>query len=79
MLLNEIKSCVESHFDGAKVLVEESGGHYTVTVVAENMAGLNPVKRQQAVYAPLSDMIADGRLHAVNIRAHTPEEYQQLG
>ncbi len=79
MLLDEIKSCVESHFGDAKVAVEEQGGHYTVTVVTEKMAGLNPVKRQQAVYAPLSDMIADGRLHAVNIRAHTPEEYERQG
>ena len=31
-----------------------------------------PVARQQKVYAPLSGLIADGTLHAVNIKAHTP-------
>ena len=78
-MLNEIQACVQAHFGDAQVNVEEQGGHYTITVVTEAMSGLSPVKRQQAVYAPLSDMIADGRLHAVNIRSYTPDEYGQLG
>jgi acid stress-induced BolA-like protein IbaG/YrbA len=49
-------------------------GHYTVTVISESFAGMRPVARQQRVYAPLADIIADGAIHAVNIRAMTPAE-----
>lgn len=70
----EIHALLTAHFEGADIDVSEQGGHYTVTVVSAQMEGLSPVKRQQAVYAPLSDIIADGRVHAVNIRAMTPAE-----
>ncbi|MFK8021084.1 MAG: BolA family protein [Pseudomonadales bacterium] len=76
MYSGEIHSLLTAHFESAVIEVSEQGGHYSVTVVSESMAGLSPVKRQQAVYAPLSDIIADGRVHAVNIRALTPAEHQ---
>jgi acid stress-induced BolA-like protein IbaG/YrbA len=34
---------------------------------------MRPVARQQRVYAPLANLIADGTLHAVNISALTPD------
>ncbi len=74
-MIAEIQACVREAFADARIEVTEQGGHYTILVVDPMMQGLSPVKRQQAVYAPLSEMISDGRLHAVNIRAHTPEEY----
>ncbi len=74
MQLSEIESLVIAQFPNAEVDVSEAGGHFTVTVVCESMKGLSPVKRQQAVYAPLADCIADGRVHAVNIKALAPGE-----
>jgi acid stress-induced BolA-like protein IbaG/YrbA len=43
-----------------------------ITVISAEFEGLRPVARQQRVYAPLSGLIADGTLHAVNISAQTP-------
>ncbi|HEY9037042.1 MAG TPA: BolA/IbaG family iron-sulfur metabolism protein [Pseudomonadales bacterium] len=56
------------------VQVETDGYHYTVTVVGELFSGLRPVQRQQKVYAVINHLIADGSVHAVNIRARTPAE-----
>jgi len=36
---------------------------------------LNPVKKQQLVYGALSDEIASGVIHAVNMRTYTPEQW----
>jgi acid stress-induced BolA-like protein IbaG/YrbA len=33
---------------------------------------MSRVKKQQAVYACIQEYIADGRLHAVTIKAETP-------
>jgi acid stress-induced BolA-like protein IbaG/YrbA len=38
--------------------------------------GLRPVKKQQLIYAALSEHIADGSIHAVNIRTFTPSEWR---
>jgi len=70
----EIHAALSAAFADARIEVSEQGGHYTVQVVAQSMQGLSAVKRQQAVYAPLADMIADGRVHAVNIQALAPSE-----
>ena len=49
-----------------------NGGHVDIAIESAEFEGLRPVARQQKVYAPLSGLIADGTLHAVNIKANTP-------
>jgi acid stress-induced BolA-like protein IbaG/YrbA len=36
---------------------------------------MSRVKKQQAVYAPLMEYIADNRIHALSIKAFTPQEW----
>lgn len=74
MEATDVKALVAKAFPGATVDVELLGGHYTVTVISDDFAGVRPVARQQRVYAPLADVIAAGTIHAVNIRAMTPAE-----
>ena len=74
MQTEELAQLVREHFSSGEVQVREEGGHYTVSVVDARFAGLSPVKCQQLVYAPLADLIADGRIHAVNIKTSTPQQ-----
>ena len=39
--------------------------------------GMRPVKKQQLVYGALSEHIARGDIHAVNIRTFTPAQWQE--
>lgn len=71
MLEKELAEVLSRHFPECEVDVTEQGGHYNISVIGPDFEGLSPVKRQQAVYAPLADYIADGRVHAVNIKAAT--------
>ncbi len=48
-----------------------------LTIVSEAFAGLSPVKKQQLVYQCLNPLIADGTLHAVNMKTLTPEEWEK--
>ncbi len=68
MLLRELAGC--------EVSVSGQDSHYDILVVGAAFAGLSQVKRQQMVYAALKEPIADGRIHAVKIRAVTPAERQ---
>lgn len=74
MEANEVRALIEAAFPGGKVDVDLAGGHYTVTVIDNGFEGVRSVARQQKVYAPLADIIAQGTIHAVNIRALTPAE-----
>lgn len=72
--LDEIQKSVESAIDGAKVEVTTDGYYYNVAVVSEAFEGLRAVARQQLVYKALGGYIADGSMHAVNIKALAPDE-----
>ena len=64
---------IQVAFPDAQVSVSLNGGHVDITVISADFAGMRPVARQQRVYAPLANLIADGALHAVNISALTPD------
>ena len=65
---------VKAQMPEADIDVTTDGYYFNFRVVSEQFEGLNAVKRQQLVYAGLRDIIADGSLHAVNIKALTPSE-----
>ena len=58
-----------------EVHVSGEGSHYNIIAVGDCFADLRSVKRQQLVYGPLKDAIADGSLHAVTIKTFTPAEW----
>ena len=47
--------------------------HFTVEIEAPAFAGMSRLQRQRAVNAALGDLMA-GRVHALAIRASTPQE-----
>lgn len=72
--ISDLESRVRAAIEGADVKVDTDGYYYNFKVISHTFEGLNQVKRQQMVYAALNDLIADGSLHAVNIKTQTPEE-----
>jgi len=72
----QVEQLIRDGIEVETVEVEMSGNHCTVVVVSAEFDGLNQVKRQQRVYQCLNDKIASGEIHAVNIRALTPEQWQ---
>ncbi|UTH73405.1 BolA family transcriptional regulator [Chromobacterium sp. IIBBL 290-4] len=49
------------------------GGHYTLTIVSARFAGLGRIQRHRLIYQTLGDLMTS-RVHALAIRALTPEE-----
>lgn len=60
-----------------EVYVSGEGSHFQIIAVGDVFAGMMPVKRQQMVYKPLADLIADGTLHAISIKTYTPDVWQR--
>lgn len=49
------------------------GGHFTVHIIAEQFEGKSMLERHRMVYAALAELM-QAEIHALSIKAHTPEE-----
>ena len=65
-------------FPGGEVIVSGEGCNFQATIISAQFEGLSMVQEQKMVYAILADQIASGEIHAVTIKAHTPDEWQKL-
>ncbi|KZX59520.1 cell division protein BolA [Halioglobus sp. HI00S01] len=71
-----VKNLLEQHLPDCEFQVQGEGSNYDIIAVGSVFEGLRPVKKQQLVYGALSEEIATGAIHAVNIRTLTPAEWQ---
>ena len=69
----EISARIAERIDTASVNVTVDGNRALIEVVSPVFADMSRVQKQQAVYACIEDYIADGRLHAVTIKAEAPQ------
>lgn len=71
-----VKQLLQNHLDDCEFQVQGEGNHYDIIAIGGVFEGLRPVQKQQLVYGALKECIADGSVHAVNIRTFTPEQWQ---
>ncbi len=60
---------IRDHLGEAEVEVTGEGNRFDVRVQSPAFEGLSRVRRQQLVYEAIGDLIRDGTVHAVTIRA----------
>ena len=72
---NEIQTVLMNALSLQEAHVSGDGSHFQVIAVGEVFDGMSRVKKQQAVYGPLAEYIADNRIHALSIKAYTPQEW----
>ena len=77
MTPTEITSLIEAGFEDAVVRVlSDDNTHFQAIVVAAEFAGKRPLARHQLVYQTLGTLVGN-EIHALSIKAFTPDEYQQ--
>ena len=74
----EVITKIQQSVSDAQVLVEGADCSFSVVVISPQFEGQLPVKRQQAVLASFSELLATGELHALTVKAHTPSEWSKL-
>lgn len=74
---DQLATLLQTAFPQAEVHVTGQAGKFDLRIVDACFEGMRPVARQQAVYAPINEHIASGAVHAVSIRALTPEEWRK--
>jgi len=74
----QIQALLQEKIESSQVDVNVEGSHVNVVVISPVFEGLSPVKKQQLVYAVLSEQIASGVIHAVNMKTYTPEQWDKV-
>lgn len=77
MQAEDIKKILEESLDLNEVHVMGEGSHFQILAVSDNFDGMSRVKKQQMIYAPLNEHIADGTLHALSIKTFNQEQWQK--
>ena len=75
MIADEVRTRVEKAIVPSEVTVRGDASRMDIVVVSSAFEGVTRVHKQQMVYAAIAELIRDGALHAVTIRAHTPTEH----
>jgi len=74
MTIDEIQAKLEQGIENATVTMEGDGCNCSTLVVSSNFEGMSLLARQRMVLAVVRAEIDSGELHALSIKARTPEE-----
>ncbi|WP_028864243.1 BolA family protein [Psychromonas aquimarina] len=77
MNIEAIKEKLEQALVLDECIVKGENGTFQVIAVGEIFCDLSRVKKQQIVYGPLTEEIASNAIHALTIKALTPDEWQK--
>jgi BolA family transcriptional regulator, general stress-responsive regulator len=66
----------ESALHAGHAGAQGGGGHFVVTVVSEQFAGLPLIKQHRLVYAALAEKMGSA-IHALSLKTFTPKQWQQ--
>ena len=75
----EISQLIEQGLpDSEARVLSEDNTHFEAVVVSPGFEGQRPLKRHQMVYACLGNRVGK-EIHALSIRAYTPDEWSRQG
>jgi len=74
METERVEALIEAGLPGARVEVTGDGRHFEALVVSDAFEGKSLIQRHRMVLATVNSEIASDELHALSIKAETPEE-----
>ncbi|WP_404363810.1 BolA family protein [Marinobacter sp.] len=75
MEAQEVAKLVKEELPDCEIEVRNEGNHYLVIAIGDRFKGLSPVKKQQLIYGALNKQLSEGTIHALTIKAYTPEQW----
>ena len=71
---NEIVARIRSLYADAVIDINGADCSFEVYVISEQLTGKNSLQRQKSVLDLFKDELKSGKLHALSIKARTPQE-----
>ena len=76
METSAVKTLIEQGMPGSRVEVTGDGRHFEAIVISDAFEGKSLLERHRMVMATVHEQIASDELHALSIKAYTPEQWQ---
>ncbi len=73
----DIEALLKDELELAEVHVSSDGSHFNIIAVSDQFESLSRVKKQQMIYRPLANKIADGSMHAISIKTFSEKQWQR--
>lgn len=78
MTAAELRTLISAGLACDECQIEGDGRHWYATVISNEFAGKRPIQRHQMVYATLGDRMQTDEVHALSIKAYTPDELAKM-
>ena len=75
MEIAEVEARIKAIVPDVEMEVEGAECDFSVTLVSDAFEGLPLMKRQQMILAGFTELLAEGKLHALSIKAFTMQEW----
>ncbi len=72
-----VKALIEQGLPGAVVDVTGDGRHFEATVISDQFEGKSLLQRHRLVNATVEKQISSDELHALSIKAYTPQQAEE--
>lgn len=69
-----IEELIKAGLPGAEVSVTGDGRHFEAVVISPEFEGQSLIQRHRMVMSTVQQQIASDELHAISIKAYTPEQ-----
>ncbi len=73
----EVKKILDEELKLQEIIVKGNGNQFEVIAIDACFENLSRVKKQQLIYAPLMEYIQKNDIHAITIKAFTPQEWER--
>ncbi|GAA0860210.1 BolA family protein [Aliiglaciecola litoralis] len=73
----QIETLLKEQLELAEVHVTSEGSHFQIIAVSDKFDEMSRVKKQQFIYGPLKEQIADGTMHAISIKTFSEKQWQR--
>ena len=78
MEIDDVKNLIVHQVPDAEIHVQGEGCNFSVDVISESFSGISKLNRQKKVLSAIKDQLATGEIHAMSVKAFTPEEWKAL-
>ena len=77
METDEVKNLILELIPDAEIHLQGEDCNFSVDVISESFLGVNKLNRQKKVLSSIKEQLASGEIHAMSVKALTPEEWAE--
>lgn len=74
----EVISLIKVDFPDAEVLVEGEDCSFKAVVIDPQFSTMGILQKQKSILATVKEQLTNGKLHAMSVKAYTPEEWEKV-